>query len=129
MVFKVRQTPPPAFGQAAPQPVFEDVQKQIEDARYPSELRGKRLAPNMARLLLRGEITPEQFDATMQQAADKRQAMRPSSVEPPEGPPESVVMPAAPGTPEWSPTANLGEPRTDFDPAELAAGEHLDRQR
>ena len=128
MAFKVRQTPAPAFGQSAPKPTLEGVQQQIDQARYPSQLRGKKIGPNIARLAMSGDITIEELDATFQQIADKRESMRPTSQEPPETAPEPA-MPAEPGTPEWSPTANLGEPRTDFDPAELAAGEHLDRLR
>ena len=113
-------------------PTLEGVQQRIDTAHYPSQLRAKRFAPDLARLLMKNEITPTQYDELIAQAADKRSSLSVQPTEPPEGPPEPLTpsVELAPTHPEeWSPTANLGEPRTDFSPFERAAGEQLDRQR
>ena len=117
---------------SAPAPTLEGVQQQIESAKYPGQLRAKLFAPDLGRLLMKGEITPDQYDNLIAQASEKRSSMYAQPTEPPVGPPEflsphtEALPPEAPDA--WSPTANLGEPRTDFTPQELAAGEQIDRQ-
>ena len=113
----------------APAPTLEGVQQRIESAKYPGQLRAKLFAPDLGRLLMKGEITPNQYDDLIAQASEKRSAMYMQPTEPPVGPPEFLNPHTDTQVPEdWSPTANLGEPRTDFTPFELAAGEQIDRQ-